>query len=157
MTRTLSGPAKAALIKRDNDDPFLVLLTVQHDGLLEVLRVVNNNVAITSRGDVFQPFAFAISLPDENKDSIPKAKLEIQNIDRQIIDFLHSVATPPMITIEIILASTPNTVEASWSDLYVDDVQYDAQSVQLKLTYESVLDETFTSRRYDPADFPGLY
>ena len=65
----------------------LVLLEISHTDplqLAEVIRCVNNKVAITSNGNEYIAFPFEIVLPDSKSDSPPQATLRIDNVSREI-------------------------------------------------------------------------
>lgn len=154
--RTLSSTALAESFKTNSDQVWLALLTISHSTLATPIRVVNNNENITSRGNLYQWFPFMIELPGEDPDSPSRARLRIDAVDRQIIEVIRSISSPPSITIEIILAATPDVVEIAYSGMTLREVQYDVQSISGDLVYESIYTEPVTTTM-TPSRFPGLF
>lgn len=155
MPRTLSNTALASLNAAETGEVWLVLLTITNPGITTI-RVVNNTEDITSRGNVYQAFPFEIELPGQDPDSPASARLRIDNVDKRIVEAVRSISTPPNITIEVILASQPDTVEIAYADLTLRSVEYDADSVRGELTFESIFSEPVTLS-VTPNRFPGLF
>lgn len=156
MARTLSSNALASIHAQETGEVWLVLLTIENTGLATPIRVVNNNENITSRGNVYQAFPFEIVLPGEDPDGISKAVLRFDNVDRTAIQAIRGLPSAPTVTIEVILASAPDTVEISFGGMSLRNVRYDATVVEGELHFESLYNEpiTFTMT---PSRFPGLF
>jgi len=156
--RVLSGPARAAIFAQSTDEVFLVLLTIAHPNIADgPLRFVNNMSNIFSRGNEYLAFPFDIILPDENENRPPRAKLTIDNIDRRIVRAVREVQGQVTVTLEIVLASSPDIVEYGPSELTLTDVLYDALTVEGNLGPEDVLSEPIPGDSFDPSRFPGLF
>jgi hypothetical protein len=156
MSRTLSSRAIESGNAPQTDEVWLVLLTISHADIPEPIRVVNNNENVTSRGHEFIAFPFDISLPGEDPDMPSKARLRIDNLDRRVVNTIRAITSPPNVTLEVILASDPNTVEISFEGLTMREVEYDVQAVTGDLVYESIYTEPVTSTM-TPSRFPGLF
>lgn len=157
MSRLLSGSAQQALYAAETEEAFLILLTIAHDDLAEPLRVTSDAVATTSRGDVFVPYPFALTLPDDLDDRAARARIVIDNIDRQIVLAVRSLTSSPTILIEIVRAAAPDTVEAQFVDFRLTDVSYDAYRVEGVLTIEDFTAEPYPAAIFSPSQFPGLF
>ena len=96
---------------QETDEIWLILLTVSHPDLTDDIRVVHNPVAITSRGLNFIGFAFELSLPIDAPDRAPVAELRIDNVSQEIAQAVRSISSAPTVTIEVIRAADPDTVE----------------------------------------------
>jgi hypothetical protein len=156
MPRTLSATAVASLNAQETGEVWLVLLTISHPDLPTPIRVVNNNEDITSRGNVYQAFPFEIVLPGEDPDSPPRAAIRIDNVDRSVIALIRSISSAPSVTIEVILASQPNTVEIAYSSLALRNVRYDPSTIEGELFFEPLFNEPITATM-TPSRFPGLF
>lgn len=156
MPRTLSATAVASLNAQETGEVWLVLLTISHPDLPTPIRVVNNNEDITSRGNVYQAFPFEIVLPGEDPDSPPRASIRIDNVDRSVIGLIRSISSAPSVTIEVILASQPNTVEIAYSSLALRNVRYDPSTIEGELFFEPLFNEPITATM-TPSRFPGLF
>lgn len=156
MARTLSSRAIASGNAQQTDEVWLVLLTISHPELPEPIRVVNNNENVTSRGNEFIAFPFDIQLPGEDPDLPAKARLRIDNVDRRVVNTIRSITSPPSVTLEVVLASAPNTVEISFEGLVMREVEYDVSAVTGDLVFESIFTEPITYTM-TPSRFPGLF
>lgn len=156
MARSLSSAATTSIHSQETGEVWLVLLTITHSTLPTPIRVVNNNEDITSRGNIYQAFPFEIILPSQDPDSIPKASLKFDNVDRTAISIIRGVEFPPAVTIEVILASQPDTIEVSFPNLTLRNVKYDAEAIEGELLFENLFSEPVTLTM-TPSRFPGLF
>ncbi|MFN0133436.1 MAG: DUF1833 family protein [Phycisphaerales bacterium] len=158
MPRTLSTPARRAIFAQETGEVFLLLLTITHQQLPTPIRVVNNSEDVTSNGILYQRFPFELALPAENDEAPPSVTLRIANADRQIVQAVRSLAGDAMgVELAVVLASSPNTIEAGPYRFTLRDVSYDASVVEGVLRTEDVLNEPYPSATFTPAHFPGMF
>ncbi len=157
MSRALSLAARQAVNAQETGEVFLLLLTLDHDELAAPIRVVNNTVDIVSRGNTYIAYPFQLELPAEDADQISSVRLSIDNVDRTIVQSLRAISSPVAVTIEVVLASSPDTVEAGPFAMSLVQAEYDALVIQGELAFEDVLTEPFPGHAYVPADYPGLF
>ena len=116
--RTLSAAARAALFAGETEQIFLCLLVIEEVGLDGPLRFVNNTESIFSRAhgeatpQEYLAWPFRLMLPDERDDQPLGPRIEIDNVDPRIMAAVRPLASPPYLTVYIVLASTPDLVEA---------------------------------------------
>lgn len=157
MPNTVAPEARKAAYSGLTDEAFLTLLTIDHPNLAAPIRVVNNMVNITSRGDIYQAFPFSIALPTEVTARTATATLTISAIDQQIMNAIRSVDSPPTITAEPIRASDPDTVDRVYI-MEVAGVQSpDPSTVTLTLIYDSTFYDRYPNPTFGVDGFPGLY
>lgn len=156
MVRNFSSAATTSINEQDTDEVWLTLLTIESPELQAPLRFVNNNASITSRGNVYVAFPFDLEFPGQDEENPGEARLVIDNIDRMIVNFIRSITTPPKVTIEVILASSPSTVEAAFSNMTLRNVTYDAKTVSGLLKFEDIVIEPVTYAM-TPERFPGQF
>jgi len=154
--RSLSATAVASLTAETTDEVWLPLVTISHADLSSPIRVVANNENITSRGNTFIGYPFEIELPSQNDQSPGEARLRIDNVDASIVAAIRTITGPPTVTIEVILASAPNTVEIALPAMTMRDVSYDAATVEGTLRFEDITVEPVAAL-ITPQRFPGLY
>lgn len=140
----------------DTIDAWLVLVTISHDDLSAPVRVVNNTVDLVSRGETFVGYPFEVVLPDQREDAPPRARIQIDNVDRQIAEAVRSVTSAPLVTMEVVRGSAPNLVELSYPFFYLHNVKWDAGKVSGDLTVEDFTTEPYPSLVFSPAAFPSL-
>ena len=164
--RPVSNTAKAAVYAQNTDEAFITLVTIDHANFAEPVRVASDPFellpdagvrGVVSRGEEYLYLPFSIELPTQDDSGISRARLSIDNISREIVAAVRSANSALSITIEIILASDPDTVEISIADFRLDRVTYDAFTVSGDISAEYFDLEPFPSRRFTPSDFPGLF
>jgi hypothetical protein len=112
---------------------------------------------VKSQGEEFVALPFEISLPNEDEDTLPRARLTIDNVSREIIKAVRSINSPAQITIQVVLASDPDTVEAEITKFQLTNVTADALTVQGDLTTEQFDQEPYPAGRFTGAGFPGMF
>lgn len=157
MSRSVSGLTRQALNAAETGEAFLILLTLDHDDLSVPIRVTSDAVTTTSRGNDFVPFPFDLVLPDDLDDRSPRARLVIDNVDRQIVQAVRNLISAPNALIEIVRAAAPDTVEAQFVDFKLTRVSYDAHRVEGNLTIEDFTTEPFPAAVFSPGLFPALF
>lgn len=157
MSRSLTTTAVQAANAQETGEVFLILLTISHASLSPSIRVVGNTEDIVSNGETFLAFPFEITLPDDAPESVAQVSLKIDNVDRQIVDAIRSISSPPTVSIDVILASDPDTIEAGPFNMTLLQSDYDVLTVTGELVFEDVLNEPFPGDSFDPVGFPGLF
>lgn len=167
MSRTLSASFRQAIHAPATAEAAIVLLTIDHASLDQPFRFANGftqrlsvdpiTYGLVSRGQTFTFLPFEITLPDDQEPSAPRAEVTLDNIARELIPLVRSVATPPGCLIEVVGRSDPDTVEAAFPDFLVADVKYNAGVIQATLTIDSLAAEPFGAMRFTPNRFPGLF
>lgn len=145
-----------AIYEPDLDDAFLVLLTVTVPDLSDTAYIVNNLEDVVSRGNTYLAYPFSITLPSELEDEQPRVEIVIDNVDRRITEFIRAQLEPPLFKIEVVLASSPDTVERTVDYLTLSDVEYDAATVKATLTPADLLSLPAIDHYYDATQFPDL-
>lgn len=157
MARPLSTTAKQGLFAQETEQVFLPLVTITHPDLASPVRVVRNTEDIVSRGQEFIALGFDLTLPDDREETVPGMRLEIDNVDRRIVEAIRTITSPAQVTTEVVLASQPDTVEAAFEGYTLRGTEYDALRVTGTLTLEDVLNEPFPVGLFTPSVAPGLF
>lgn len=154
--RNLSSAALESLFSESTDEVWLVLITFDHPDLAQPLRFVNNTESVTSNGNLFIAFPFEIELPLSDKEDVGEVRLRIDNIDRQIVTTLRELESPPTATIQVILASQPDTIEIEFEGLTLRNAEFTALEVQASLRFEDITVEP-VSLEMTPGRFPAMF
>jgi hypothetical protein len=157
MSRNVSSVFRQAAYAQQTDQIYLVCLEINHASLAQPIRVVNNYSNITSGGNEYIGFPFDIELPQDFEDALPNVNIAICNVDRQIVYAIRSLTGPPTITMFVVLASSPNTIEAGPYTMTLRSANYDAMAVSGTIVPEIVADEAFPGDYFTPGNFPGLF
>lgn len=118
----------------------------------------NDGADIQHGGNTYQHFPFSITLPPESDAKTPRVQLEIDGADGRIAAAIRQVAAPVTATLSIVLASSPDVVEAGPLRLsLVGEVRFDEGMISAPLSFESVLDEPYPTNLYTPSAFRSLF
>lgn len=162
----LSAAAVASAMAQETGEAWLLLLTIDHSTLAEPIRVAANHENVTSRGDVYVGYPFSLDLPDDAPNEMPRVRLEIDNVGvpdeadplaRRVSDYLRAIDSPFTASIEVVLASQPDIVEAGPFVMSCAKAEYDAGTVSGDLIFEDVLNEPYPAGSFVPASHPGLF
>ena len=96
-------------------------------------------------------------VPDEKDDAPAQASLILENLDSGVSEVMTSTSVMAVCHIAIVLASSPNLVEAEWSELKLESADIDSGQVVMRLTTESVYDEPYPAPRMTKERLPGLH
>jgi len=157
MPNALSPELLAQLFSQESNDPFLMLLTLNHPDWPSTYYFVNNGAQIISRGLTFLPFPMTIVLPTDDGESSRSVKIEFDNVSLDLIDILRSVTSPMTVKLEMILASLPDIVQMELTELQIQNVNYNSKKVSAILIIDSFLNTELSSERYTPSAYPGLF
>lgn len=152
----LTQAALEAVNASTTDQAFFVLLTFTSPVTGLQTRVVNNNEAVESNGEIFEPYPFSITLPVEAADQAPAARLTIDNVDRDITRWVRETVDPPEVRIEIVLSGTPDVIERALDFLMLTGVTYDATKVQGTLQLHDFMNQPAIDSIYAGTEFPDL-
>jgi hypothetical protein len=161
--RSLSAPARQAAFAQETGEAFVALLIIDHPTLDAPLRFVNNMEDVYSTvGGVAEPqqyfgCPFTVNLPEERDDQLPTVTLSIDNVDQAIVAAIRGLTGAPTLTLYIVLASSPNVIEAGPFVFQLTRAQYTAETVSGQLSFPDVLNEPFPWRAFTPNDWPGVF
>lgn len=154
--RALTATSRKAIFDQNTGEVFLILLEIDHDDFTTPIRVVNNYDDVTSNSDVYTAYPFEIVLPKENAQ-ISKATLSIDNVSQTIIEEIRNLTTAPSVTLTIVLASDPDTIEVGPFYFSLTSVIYDAMVIRGELNYENILQQVYPKEDFNPFNHPGLF
>lgn len=141
----------------ETEEIFLMLLDITHPDIPEPLYFVDNTVSITSNGVVYQPYPFRITLPEDTEGVLPEVKLTIDNVDRTLTEAIRGFSNPPEVTLRVILASIPDTVEMQIDNLKLRSIKFDAFSMTGALIIDSPMSRRFPASTFNPKQYPALF
>lgn len=156
MSRDSSNKLLSIVNADSPNDIFLYLVTVAwEDGSYS--RYVKNYESITSRGNVYSPSSFEISLPAEPDGNIPTINFSFGVDNYGALEKLRSSTKQADLTLEVVLASDPNTVEIGPFTFQIKGFSVTGNAVQVEAGFEPFLDLALPQIRYNPLLFPGLF
>lgn len=153
----LSQKLIEAALSPNTGEVALFLLTFDHVTFTTPIRLVNNLDDISSRGNNYQAFPLDLVLPPDDGDTLPQVQITCQNASLELIDEIRKVPGPMSVKIELILASSPDYIEASIENMRVASVNYDKTTVQMICTVDDLLNTSFPKHKFLPSSHPGLF
>lgn len=158
MPRGYSSATLTEIHATSSSDPPLALLEITHAGLVSPVRVVNAAESIVSNGNTFVALAFAVTIPDETEGKLPRAQLMIDNIGRELMQWLDTSGGGSGASVRFmqVRRSVPDVIEYEIT-LDLMNVRATSRTVSGDLGFESFLDRPAVSVRYDPRTAPGLF
>ncbi|MFU0504003.1 DUF1833 family protein [Pseudaminobacter sp. NGMCC 1.201702] len=167
MSRTVSLTLREAMNAQETGEVLVVLLTITHPDYATPLRISSDPTTLlseaplqygtVSRGETYLFAPFSTSLPDDMDERAPTARFVLENISRDLVELVRSVSTPAKATIEVVLASSPDSVEIEYPEFDVKNASYNANVMTLELSIDALTDEPYPSGTFSPASFPGLF
>jgi hypothetical protein len=112
---------------------------------------------VTSRGKDYMFLPIQVTLPQEDEAQAPRCSITLNDVTRYVTPIIRTITGPPKVTLELILSSTPDTVEVSFSGLYITSFTYSADSVTASLAMTDFEREPFPMHTFSPRYFPGLF
>ena len=152
----------------------VVLVKLEHPNLDQPLRVSSDDTVRMSidppeygtwsawqqDGSTDEPYRFvamAVTVPDETNDVPSQASLVLQLLDSRIGEVLTSTYEQATVHMAVVLASSPDLVEAEWLGLKLTSAESDDGVVQLNFGMDDVLEEAWPCDRTTKQRFPGQH
>jgi len=112
---------------------------------------------VTSNGNDYTFLPMQISLPSEDEAQAPKCSIIMYDVTRYLTPIIRSITAPPRIKLELVLSKSPDVVEVSFSDFYINNFSYSSDSVTADLTMIDYEREPFPMHSFTPRYFPGMF
>lgn len=166
---SVSATFRQAAYGQETGRTIIALITIEHDSLLEPIRICTNPTqriaeydsdivyGTVSDGDNYIFLPVRLQIPSDTDEGPGNMIIEFDNIHRDYTEAIRSIFTPPTVTVELVLDSTPDTVEVSWPEFLLTDITYNALTIQGTLALEVLDREPFPAGTFNPTSFPGLF
>ena len=158
MARTYSLNARRQLHATVSDDPPLVLLEITHVDLPDPVRVVGDSQDLMSNGALFIGTRFRVRLPDDTQGQQPRAELSVDNIGRELMQWIEQSAGGRNAKVRFmqVLRSNPDNIEWEIS-MYLNNIKASVAEVSGELGFPRLLDVPAVQLRADPQTMPGIF
>lgn len=169
----LSPEAIKAMFSSETDEQLITLLTIEDpsqpntpvrlaDSYTQRLTGLTTDdevvYGVVSRGNNFIFLPLEITLPSEEDTGVGRCNVVLNYVTTEAIQLIREyLVNPTQINLEIILASNPNYVEASFPGFYVVSASYNANQITLTLDMIDYSREPFPCYNFTPNYFPGLF
>lgn len=142
--------------QRVSADVILLLLTITHASLGDPVRIVRNDEDIVSNGETFYAFPFDFLFEARGEDASQQAAVDIPFFDPRLIGLMRESKVSPELTLEIALASDPDTIEQSFEGMTLDGVEYDATRISGIVARPQLLTRVAPYLAFTLSNFPGI-
>lgn len=167
----MSANALKAVFSPDADDDLIILLTVYDpvneatviarlaDGFTKRISETDSDViyGVTSNGLDYTFLPMQITLPSEDEAQAPRCSIVMHDVTRYLTPIIRTITAPPKIKLELVLSKSPDVVEISFSDFFISNFNYNAESVTAELSMIDYEREPFPKDSFTPAYFPGMF
>lgn len=158
MPKEYSPQYKSTLSEVNAEEAPLILLEIDHPELSQPVRVVNDMTDVTSNGDIYIAFPFRCVLPDDFENQLPKARLSIDNVSKDLMYWIEATGGGQGSTVKFkqIMRSNPDLIE--WEiamNLY--NVNVTMQEISAELGFENLFGKPAVTFKYRPENSPGLW
>lgn len=143
-------------LKDENGDPTTLYLA---DGYTKTLSTTTDDIiyGVTSRTRDYIFLPMQLTLPTEEPDGAPRFNITFNDVTRYLIPYMRRLESSLKVKLELVLNSTPDTVEAEFPDFSMSGFSYNADTISAELTVESLANEPFPAHTMTPSYFPGLF
>lgn len=154
---TLSTSGKRESLKQETAAAFIHLLEMFLPGQANPIRVCDNIVSITHKGDVFSPLGFEVKLSDEARDVLPSATLDINNTSREIAEVLILANPFELIKCNLILVSSFELDEIqNKQTFYLRSAAINRDKVRCQISYNDTMNQRFPDSTMNSVDFKAI-
>lgn len=156
--QTYSAEYKSTLASLSPPEMPVVLLEIDHPDLSTPVRVCNDTQNLTSNGNQYIAVPFRFVLPDDVEQQAPRARLAIDNIGRELMQWIESSAGGQGSTVRVmqVMPSRPNQIEWEIS-MNLTNVQATMAEVSAEIAFENLLSRTAVNVAYRPDTHPGVF
>jgi len=153
----ISPEAAAAVTAPETDKVFLHLLTVETSGGA-VLRLVDNNQNVASRGNEYIAAGFTVILPEQTSNAPRPCRLAVDNTDLAIYQTIKQAAGQDItVSVCVIMAHTPDVYERGPLKYRLRNVRASKESIEAEVYDFYLIDRKFPKGVYTPEDFEGMF
>lgn len=156
---------KEAFAVATSNVAHLDTLEISHPSLPNKIRIVKNRTDLTltletGESVLFDGTAFRMALPPSGDNGLQELTISIDNVDRQVSDFLNSVKSsslPPQITYRPYLS---NDLTEPQMDpplvLFLSDAKVTVFEATGRASFADLINKKFPTETYTRDRFPGL-
>lgn len=158
MAKPYSAQYKSTLAQVSAPEAPYILIDINHPDLTQTIRIINDTQDLTSNGNVYIAAPFRCVLPDDYENQLPKARLAVDNIGRELMFWIETTAGGNGSTVRFmqVMRSRPDQIE--WEiTMSLYNVQVTMKEVSAELGFENLFAKPAINVQYRPTTSPGLF
>ena len=145
-------------------DVVLTALDVTHPSISSTIRIINDTQQHVIGGEIYYPLRFEPVLADSTDGKAPSARIRLDNVGRQLTQWIEAAGGGFGAQVRVFqITAAPGVVpeddpHIEWSiTMEADSIDYDAESVSVRLGFAGLLDQPAVQIRHDPVVSPGAF
>lgn len=142
----------------DDGIGLLVLLKLVHPSWVAPVTIVNDTRDVEHAGLTYVSLPFAVTLPNDKVKEAPRARLEVDNVGRDITAQLELIGSNAVLmgTLILIARDTPET--ARWTfTAPVSGLQANVTTISGDMGWDQLMRRSVVRKRFDQFTVPGLF
>jgi hypothetical protein len=153
------------------DEYPIILISISREGEEEIIRMSSDPTErisedpigygtvseVSGEEQTYVYFPFELTLPQDDGSTIPKMRIAVPNISAEIVWWLRSKLTTPIVTVTIVSSVDLDTAIATFPDFEMGSFSGGTLSIQGDLSLSNLEREPFPSGSFCPSSFPGLF
>lgn len=172
--RRVSLNQRLANDSASTEEIYAALFYIEHPDLPAPIRLSTDNTERLSSDPLYygtrstwltenpiaDPYLWIVAstvLPSDMDDAPAAATIVIENVDNEIAKLLRSFTDLATMHIAVVLASSPDQIEAEYRDLKLISHDIGAGEVTLMVSRQDVEEEDYPVDRMTKDKFPGLH
>lgn len=172
--RRVSLNARMAQDAQASAEIYVALFQIEHPELERPIRLSTDNTERLSSDPLYygtrstwrganpirDPFLWIVAsavMPSDLEDAPATAQLVLENLDQEIVNLVRSFTSPATIHMAVVMASSPNLIEAEYTDLNIISADINAGEISLSISREEIELEYLPGGRMTARTFPGLH
>jgi len=160
MPTALSAIGRAAVFAQESTEISVALLRLDSPTLNNgvTLGLAAWRTAIISRGLLFNPYPFQVTLPEDSDERVPRAQIELDNISLEAAAWLRSITQPVKVKLEIVMLAQPDQVEYASPTMEAATAVFSSDGkIVVPISIYPYGRMLFPHRAFSPNLFPGLF
>ena len=172
--RRVSLNARAALEAASSAEVEVALFVIEHPSLATPIRLSTDPTerltteplaygtrsAWMGANPATQPYLFilaSVELPGDQEDAPAAGTIVLENAVSQVAALLRGFTDRPVVSMAVVLASSPDVVEVEYRGLKMIGAQGTAGEITLQISRAPIEDEAVPMDRFTKDRFPGLF
>jgi len=155
---TYSPDARKEVSKVNADNLPVTLLEIDHVDLPVPVRVINDRTDIQFETNTYTALGFNIVLPDDLTKGLPRAALSIDNVGKELVQWLEDSNGGAGTTVRIIQILRSDLLTAEYDiTMGLSNIAVTAATVTGQLGFDDLLNVPGVPLIYTPKVAPGIF
>jgi hypothetical protein len=147
---------RSVVLQQHVTQVYVVLVEIDHPMLVEPIRIVNDDTAVSHGGFTWKVGYAIIKLPSTG-EADRSASLTIQNVDNRIGLAAQRLVGPATVKFRIVRTDNPSVIEVEYPKMKLSDIRGDANSIEANLDSNHSKSEPYPYVTVNKDVAPGVY